>query len=369
MQITAVQTIPNIMPKHDPAWRIAYGAFPDSQGLLVKILTDSGLTGFGYGSSNPPYKTIPQGFLQSVFDRFAPCLVGQNPFNLERILTDIDHAPLSGLSNQPDDIEWGRTRARSAIEIALHDLSGKALGVPIYQLLGGMVREEVPVRRIIAIKEPVDMAKNALRLCQEGYRYIKIKLEGDPVKDIQRIKAVRESVGVDVHLTVDANQSYSTKDAIEAIKEMERYNIDLVEQPVPEHDVEGIIEVSRASRGTTCQVEAHETVDTVDKVFQLAKSDFTGFFNVSLTLGGFRSLKTAVDICKLAGVKCVITCIGTRLLSAASLHFAASCANLDYACQLGEFARFHNDPASGLEVENGMLRVPRGPGLGIQVNV
>lgn len=366
MNITGIQTVRNVMPKKDPTWRFALGAFPDSRGLVVKLPTDTGYTGVGYVGSDSPFAGGGADFMETVLKRFEPCVKGQNPFNMEKILGDIDRVPLNDLSPDAVSTERARMRARSAIDMALHDLAGLALNVPVYQLLGGLVREEIPVIRIMALKEPAEMAAVALDLRNDGYKYMKIKLDGNSAKDVERVKRVRDAVGPKVHLTVDANQSYSPEAAVDAIGEMAKYGVELVEQPVAAGDIEGLVAVSRKAK---IPIEAHESVDSPIKVFNLAKSGFSGYMNVSVTLGGLRSLKTVADICKLAGVKCVISCVGTRILSAASMHFVAASGNIDFACQVGEFSRFNGDPASGLEVENGMLRVPHYPGLGVQVNV
>ncbi|MBI4329944.1 MAG: mandelate racemase/muconate lactonizing enzyme family protein [Chloroflexi bacterium] len=365
MKIKSIRITPNVMPKKDPTWRIALGAFPESRGLLVEIGTDTAHTGLGYVGLDSPYRGSSAPILRAAFEAFEPQLAGQDPLNLEKIISGLQAVPVDFPAAGEADMARARMRAISTIDMALHDILGKTLNVPVYQLLGGLVREEIPVIRIMALKEPAEMAEVALGLRNEGYKYIKIKLEGNMARDIQRIRRIRAAVGPEVHLTVDANQSYSAPGAIEAASQWQKYGIELVEQPVPADDIEGLTEVSRRA---IIPVEAHESVDTPDRVFKLAKTDFAGYMNVSVILGGLRSLKTIVDVCKLAGVKCVISCVGTRILSAASMHFVASCSHIDFACQLGEFTRFNNDPAGGLEVQDGMLRVPTAPGLGVRLN-
>ena len=116
-----------------------------------------------------------------------------------------------------------RSQAKAGIDCALHDLCARALGVPLYNLLGGKVRDSVPVLRIVAIKTPAEMADQCRKSCStQGYRYFKIKVHGDVEDDVARVKAIRERVGEDAHLTIDANQSYSPKDAITAINRMAR---------------------------------------------------------------------------------------------------------------------------------------------------
>ena len=106
-------------------------------------------------------------------------------------------------------------------------------------LFGGPVRRSVAILRILAIKTPQEMAANAQKLVDEGIRYLKIKVHGDVDEDVARVRAIRRQVGDGIHLTIDANQSYQTKDAVTALNRMAEYNIDLVEQPVHAEDYEG----------------------------------------------------------------------------------------------------------------------------------
>src|SRR5919202_530261 len=184
MRITRVEIVESVMPKEDPTWRFALGGLRDA-------LTS-----------------------------FTPRLQDRDPFDREAILDELDAVLAHNY------------QAKAAVDIALHDLAARALGVPVYQLIGGLVRDSIPVLRIVALKEPREMATNAQKLVDEGYAYLKVKIGGDARKDVARVAAIREQVGPDVHITLDANQSYSPKDAIRAIRRLEAYDIDLVEQPV-----------------------------------------------------------------------------------------------------------------------------------------
>src|SRR5205807_1989570 len=176
-------------------------------------------------------------------ERLKPHVVGKDPFAIEAILAALDRS-LQGAS-----------QAKAGIDCALHDLCARALGVPLYNLLGGKIRNAVPVLRIVAIKTPAEMAIQAGKLLDQGYRHFKIKVHGDINEDVARVKAIRERVGAGAHLTIDANQSYSVKDAIAAINRMADYKLDLVEQPVSRHDLKGLELVTRSVPVT---VEADE---------------------------------------------------------------------------------------------------------------
>jgi len=364
LKIKAIKRFPISLVKDDPKWKNALMASPVSEGVMVKIYTDNNISGVGYAAV-PPYRGVPADILTAILDAYIPYLIGKDPFNIESILAGIDEIPLDSIK-KPFDIERARMSVKSPIDIAFHDIMAKSLNMPVYRLLGGLVREEVPILRIMAIKEPADMAKNALGLVKEGTRYLKIKLEGNVVKDVARVKAVREAVGPKVHLTLDPNQSYAPDGAIEALKLMEPYQIDICEQPVAADDLKGLAKVTRSVK---CLVEAHESAYSVESVFDLVKDHVASCISVPVTEGGLREARKIMDICTVGKVHCLVACVGSQIYSAACMHFVASAKKIDYACQLGEFVRFPNDPASGLEIKNGMLRVPHGPGLGIEVNL
>ncbi|MBI4333255.1 MAG: mandelate racemase/muconate lactonizing enzyme family protein [Chloroflexi bacterium] len=368
MKITKVMVTPITMPKQDPTWRTAHGSSPASDGLVVQLFTDGPHTGYGYAGADAPFRGSNSAILQQVLGKLYRWVTGQNPFDMEKILTSVDSAPLEDIAGAAAiEVFRARMRAKAAIDIALHDLVAKALGIPLYQFFGGLVREEVPILRILAIKEPAEMAKSAIKLRREGYTYLKIKLEGNPAKDVERVKAVREAVGPGIHLTMDGNCSYTDpKVAIEAIKQMESYGLEVAEQPTPADDWESLAQVTR---GVNCLVEAHESANTLESIFQLVHKKVASCISVSATQSGLRAMRTAADICRVGKVKFIVVCMGTHIVSAASMHFVAATSGVDYACQFGEFARFTGDPTSGLEIRNGMMRVPTGPGLGIRVNV
>jgi len=258
-----------------------------------------------------------------------------------------------------------KNAAQAAIDLALHDLQSKALGVPLYALLGGLVREEVTIIRILALKAPEEMAANARKLVEKGYSFIKVKVGDDPVKDVERVKQVRKAVGDGVHLTVDANQSYDAKTAIDVLKRMHNYGVELCEQPVRADDWQGLAAVTRA---VDCLVEAHESALTVENVFGLVKDRIVDGIIIKIDqMGGIRNAKIAAALCKMGNISCRIGATGSRILAAASMHFVASTENVSYACELGEFSRLSNDPAVGLEVEGDKLRVPASPGIGVSL--
>ncbi|MBI2916666.1 MAG: mandelate racemase/muconate lactonizing enzyme family protein [Chloroflexi bacterium] len=354
MKISNVELFSVVMPKDDPKWRFALRASPEGRGVVVKVSSDNGQVGYGFAGESTHTGT-DLGGVQSALRTFGDMIVGQDPFDVERLLQGMD-------GQLTENYE-----AKGALEVALHDLVARTLNVPLYQLLGGLVREEIPILRILGLKEPAEMAQNAQRLVAQGYSYLKIKVEGNVTKDVQRVQAIREAVGDDIHLTIDANQSYVPKHAIRAIRQMEEYGIERAEQPVRADDLDALGEVAQA---VDCPVEGHEAADSLRQVYTLVSRRIVDSINLSVgRLGGLRKTKAAAAICQAGNVQCRMAMTSTRIAAAAAMHLVASTPNISYACELGEFHRFTQDPASGMEVQGGKLRVPTGPGLGITVNL
>src|SRR5712671_2120281 len=352
MIIKTVDFEPCVMPLEDKNWKFALGTTSTSRGWIVRLTSDDGHVGYGYANSSPhmgsTFETLPQ-----ELERFKPIVLGQDGFAIEAILQALDRS-LTGAS-----------QAKAGIDCALHDLCARSLGVPLYNLLGGKVRDRVPVLRIVPIKSPADMAANAEKLIAQGYRYLKIKVHGEVDLDVARVKAIRERVGNEIRLTIDANQSYSPKDAITAINRMAEYRLDLVEQPVSRSDLKGLALVTRS---VPVVVEADEGAGTVDEIMTLVSERIVDAVSLKIQkLGGLRNAIAAARICEAGKVMYRLGAhVGTRLGNAHAINLAAALPGVDYACELGEFTRMYNDPFAGIEVVDGMLAVPKGPACGVE---
>jgi L-alanine-DL-glutamate epimerase-like enolase superfamily enzyme len=352
MKVKSVEFEPCVMPLEDKNWKFALGTASTSRGWIVRISSDEGHTGYGYSNSSPhmgsTFESLPH-----ELERFKPHVLGKDPFAIEAILQELDRSLAGG------------SQAKAGIDCALHDLCARSLGVPLYNLLGGKVRSSVPVLRIVAIKTPAEMAEQAQKLLDQGYRYFKIKVHGDVDEDVARVKAIRERLGADAHLTIDANQSYTPKDAITAINRMAEYRLDLVEQPVSRHDLKGLELVTRS---VPVVVEADEGAGTIDEIMTLVSNRIVDAVSLKIQkLGGLRNALAAARICEAGNVKYRLGAhVGTRLGNAHAINLAAALPGVDYACELGEFTRMYNDPFAGIEVVDGLLTVPDGPGCGVE---
>ena len=352
MKITALNIDPCIMRKEDPTWRFALGASPTTEGWIVSIHTAQGMVGYGYASATAHMGASMEG-LKGTLERLAPTLVDRSPTDLSAIRVALDRA-LSG-NNQ----------AKAGIDNALFDLNARLLGVPLNQIFGGVVNDEFPVLRILAIKAPDEMAQQAQILADQGYSYFKIKVHGDVREDIARVAAIRNQLGDDAHLTIDANQSYTTKDAIAALNGMADYKIDLVEQPVAINDLKGLKLVTDSVPIT---VEADESAGSLAEVAHLVENRIVDAVSLKVPkLGGLWNTLIAAEICATGNVLYRFGAhVGSRLLNAHAMQLAAALPDVWYACEFGEFARLLDDPFEGIEVEDGVFRLPKCAGAGVK---
>jgi len=352
MEITNIKIEPCILEKDDPTWRFALGASPVSEGLIVSIETDKKLTGFGYASATAHMGASLEG-LTGTLERLVPHVNKHDPLSMTAIRRDMDRALL------------GNNQAKAAIDNALFDLAAKFMKVPLHCLFGGAVRTQFPVLRILAIKKPQKMAEQAQLLFDQGCRYFKIKVHGEIGDDIACVRAIRKQLGDEANLTIDANQSYSPKDAIVALNGMADYRIDLVEQPVAIDDLKGLKLVTDS---VPVIVEADESAGSVKEVANLVENRIVDAISLKIAkLGGLWNTMIAAQICATGNVRYRFGAhVGSRLLNAHAMHLAASLPESWYACEFGEFSRLLDDPFEGIEVENGIIHLPSGPGSGVR---
>lgn len=350
MKIAKVDVLPCDMPQSDPKWRFSIHANRISKGWLVRITGDEGTVGYGYASATRHMGASSEG-LKGVLDDFAKLLVGRDPFDIEGILAGLDHH-LKGMN-----------QAKAAIDCALHEVASRSLGIPLYKLLGGKLRTEFPVMRVLSLKKPEEMAAKGRELVDAGYRHIKIKVDGDVKLDAARVKAIREEVGADIRLIIDANQAYAPKQAIRLACKVADYDVEIFEQPCEAEDHAGLKLVTANS---PIPVEADESASSVRAVMALCAGRIVDMVSLKVPkLGGLRNTIAAARICEAADIPVRLGAhVGPRLLSLQAMHVAAGLPELSFACEFGEFVRLQNDITQGLENVDGKVVLPDGPGSG-----
>ncbi|MFC1816027.1 mandelate racemase/muconate lactonizing enzyme family protein [Thermodesulfobacteriota bacterium] len=356
MIITEVRLTPKVLPYKGEGWRISTGPIKESRMVFVEIITDKGIIGQGCTSSGPPFISgeSQESIVSIVENVFSKQLIGKSPYDVEQIMAQLDKAA------------YMNYRAKAGVDMALFDLIGKSLGVPVQNILGSSQRKNIPVMRLIGLKEPDDMAADAQTLVDQGYKALKIKIGENKPVDIKRVEAIRSKIPGDIALTLDLNCAYRPKEAIELMNELTQFNISLVEQPVNRDDIEGLAFVRENTR---IPIEVDESVITLADAARIARLGAADFISVKLLkMGGIHKAKKIAAVCEAFGIGCVLgTTPGSQLIDIASAHFFLSTANIWWAAEIGEFIRMQDDPVSGLELKEGCLEIPEGPGFGVSI--
>ncbi len=363
MKITSIETIPVRVPIHRAlAIRSAVGGVHDtSPFLLVKIHTDSGLVGLGEVSCTPRWSGEDQvsaaHFIQSYF---APALVGRDP-------TRIDEATRAAFS-----LVAGNAFTRAAVEMALWDLTGKAAGRPVYELLGGKIRDAVATKWSISGAAPAEAAEIARRARERGFLAMKVKVGLGVDEDVARVSAVRAAIGPEIKLGVDANGGWGDPaTAIAAIDRLRPLDIAFVEQPVPAGDPE---EMAKVRRSAGIPILADESIYSLADARQLARAGACDVFSIYIGKSG--GIGRAREIAEFARSQGIAATIGSNLElgvgAAAMLHLAVAHRGIDpdrYPCDIIGPLYYEDDIlATPLALDNGRAIPTDRPGLGVELD-
>lgn len=349
--ISEMHIEPCNQPQEDKNWRYGGGAIPVVTGWMVTLISNTGVKGHGYAQAIGISSDSPQG-AEAALKGLIPTIVGQNLFHIEQIWKDMN-AQL-----------FGHLHAKSGIDFALHELVAQFLQVPLSYLFGGPLTQSLENTRIVPICDPADAAEKSAALVAKGYRNLKIKLDGNASKDVERIRLVRAKIGDDIRLCVDPNQAYSTKGALMTLRQIAAFGVDLAEQPVPARNISGL---RLLKENLDMHIEADESVQSLEDVMMIIRNEAADCINFKVSrMGGLRNTVIAARMCHTAGIGYRIgAAFGPRLYTAQIAHMAASFGSHFYPHELAEFDHLGEDPSTGLEIENGMLHLPDGPGCGV----
>ena len=360
MKITEVRCVPVLVPRrraYGGVDKTALGAAAFSDYTIVFVETDAGITGLGEVDS--VFKRRGALLRHDLEKALVPVVIGEDPFRI------------SWLVRKMDDALDGVEEAKASIEMALWDIVGKALATPVYNLLGGKVRDRIPLSYSIPFGPPDAMASLAQERVKWGHRTIKVKVgSDDPARDIAAVQSIRMAIGPDVKLRVDGNMGWQTaKQAIAVIREMEASNLELVEQPLPAYDLDGMAEVRRS---IAVPLMADESVRNPRSAMQVILRGAADIANVYVTeAGGLLNAAKIFAMCEAAGMPCMIGSmpefgIGT----AAQIHLGVAMNNLGPDSDTCGVLYHQEDLLTKpLRIENGFSYPPEGPGLGVEVDM
>jgi L-alanine-DL-glutamate epimerase-like enolase superfamily enzyme len=354
LKIERIDLYPVSIPLNHP-YKDANRIETHSRDVVVKLTESGGATGWGAGSPRSfPTGETQVSAMKTLQEYLAPLLHGKNPFDIEAIHHEMDsaipfhHAPKSG------------------IDCALHDLQGKILDQPVYNLLGGKIRDEMPSFDILPLESPEKTAEIAAAAKSAGTSAFKVKMNREIPKSVARVREVRRAVGDSTMLVVDANTTWTPKLAVSVCAMIEEYDITMVEQPIPGYDLAGMEFITRNTR---VRIGADESMRP-DYLAELMRRRAADVVNIKVNReGGLLPCKKAAALAEIHGIEGLCgSVIQGALIDAAAAHLFASTPAIVYN-ESGKAPAWHEkDIATGLRVENGMVQVPEGPGLGVEVN-
>jgi L-Ala-D/L-Glu epimerase / N-acetyl-D-glutamate racemase len=349
-EIAAIRCADYVLRMKDPAWKSAGGVFSAIEGQVVTLRSADGLEGRGI-------VTLPRGSgltaaaARDFLDAAWPTIEGRDVLEVAGILADIERLHLL-----PTFVLCG-------LDAALHELMAVTLDVPLAALFGGIVHRKIPQARMVPIKEPAEMARIAAGFVAEGYRHIKVKVNGEP-RDVERLTAVRDALEPDIGMVVDANQALGVAEACGLAEALARLNVAIFEQPTPAADLEGLRTVRRTG---AVLVEADESAGSLDSVKRILDMGAADIVNLKAPkAGGLRNMQRAAHLCEAAGIPYRFgTTFVSTLMQAQTLEVAATLPNHAWASELAVFADYAEDPFTGLSVTGGGMAPSLRPDSGV----
>lgn len=343
--------------------------------LLLRLETNAGFTGWGeapaiatWGGAHMTYYGETAGTVGHIIsDYLFPVIRERSPFEIGPIHAEMDR------------VVKGHPYAKAAVDIALYDLAGQILGVPVYQLLGGPHRDRIGIAHSLGIMENDRAVAEAEQALAEGATTIKIKAGLDPQRDIELLRRLREMAGPAVHLRVDANEGYrSATEAIRITRRMQEYDIVLMEQPVA-----GIEDMAAIAHAVDVPIMADESAWTPQDILRIRTLRAAELISLYVTKpGGLFRAREVAAVAEASGLRCDIGgSIEMGVGCAANLHLGAATriAELASVCPVNRPAASWNGQIAGVyylddiitepfEYENGSVLVPQGSGLGVRVD-
>ncbi len=351
MRIKRIETWQVDMDLKEP-YTIAYETVDKATNIFLRLETNTGLVAYGCAAPDESVTGETPSDVLEVLENIAnPLLMNADPFRRVRLTLKLKQ------------VFPTRPSARAAVDMALHDLLGKATGVPLWKLLGGYrdhILTSVTIG-IMGVDETVDRARECVR---EGFRAIKIKTGSDVEDDVEKVLRIREAVGKAIGLRCDANQGYSVSDALEFVRRTREAKIELLEQPTPRQEPDML---GRVVSGTPIPIMADESLMNLRDAFRLARRELADMVNVKLMkVGGIDEALQINAVALAARLEVMVGCMDESALAiAAGLNYALARPNVVYADLDGHLDLIGDPFAGSVILKNGYLYPSDAPGLGV----
>ncbi|MFQ5571355.1 MAG: mandelate racemase/muconate lactonizing enzyme family protein [Rhodothermales bacterium] len=354
MKIIRVETWEERLPLTRP-YTIATKTVSDVALYFARVVTDQGLVGMGSGAPTED-------------------LTGESPEACEAALAEAGPAWLEGRDARHLGVLTrvlkrhlrATPAARAALDMALYDLMGQYLGVPLVDFLG-RCHDALPTSITIGIKSTDEALTEADEYLGRGFRCLKVKLGHHLDEDLERLHKLREHVGNDVLIRVDANQGYTVEETLRFEPMIGALNLEFVEQPLP---ASAVAEMRQLPSSLRSRIAADESLHREEDALALARDPVAcGIYNIKLMkCGGITSALAIASLADAARLKLMWGCMDESVVSiAAALHTAYACPATRYLDLDGSFDLSRDLATGGFILDNGYLRIPEAPGLGIHV--
>jgi L-alanine-DL-glutamate epimerase-like enolase superfamily enzyme len=359
VRIVSVSATPFRIPYRRVHWQ-AIGSLDAMENILIRIETNVGITGIGEAlTTNKFNSNTLTGTVVAIRDYLGPAITDENPFNVTGVWERMNRARL------------GEVFAKGGIDIALYDLMGKLLGVPVWVLLGGRVVDAIEIEGPgygIGIMSPEEMAEVARRAVDHGLHQIEIKISGNLPEDVERLRKVRQAIGVDPSLKIDMTEGYSVKESIRAIRALEEHGVDWIEQPVHHTLLDGLREIRQS---VTTPIVVDESATNLEDLLAVIRAGAADGVHIKLpVVGGFTIAQKMLALTEAAHLYALPgSDTSSGLGIAAVRHFAASSASFCRGIHGSPLARTVDDIVKDPVPDSATkLSVPEGPGLGVELD-
>jgi len=316
-----------------------------TQSAIIRVATDEGLVGWGEHNVN----FLPNLSGRRMTQAAREFLLGRDPLNI-------------ALFHQECPLE---SRLKSGLELALWDIRGKAAGLPVAALLGGVIRPRVEVAACMGIQCYERAKEMAAWYVEQGFGTLKTKAGSDMREDLEMVRGVRDAVGNKLKLRIDPNRAYTPQQAAELGRQLEQYDLEYFEQPIP---AEPLSDATWLRQQTRAPIALNESVTGPASVLEILKADAAAFILPDThTAGGIWPCVAIGLLCEAAGIPCIMHCghdLGPK--TAAMLHVAAACPAYSLANDTTYYGLEDDIITERLTIERGTMAVPTKPGLGVE---
>ncbi|MCE2999361.1 MAG: mandelate racemase/muconate lactonizing enzyme family protein [Betaproteobacteria bacterium] len=327
---------------------------------VVRVTATGGAVGYGNMDPTPGYTTETiEDSLRMIRGRLAPAVIGMDPTNLHQINARIDA------------VTPGFLDAKSTIDMACTDLSARVAGVAVHTWLGGAVKDRLSFNAWIGILPPDEAARQTKGWQDQGFHSCKIKVGADIKADRDRVKAVREAVGPDFQIRIDANAGYDADTSIALAELVAPFKLQLFEQPVPADDLAGMARVRKAANGVGLSIMADESVLDHASLINIIRMDAADIVKVKvMKQGGFLNTRRMIATAEAAGIRCVVGHgFGLGVNTMAEVMLAATSNNvIDGLECVGPLKTKDDVVTQKMDQSRGSIVLPQGPGLGVTLD-